>query len=263
MAQITISGHVFTGPKTDKEDILNLRGPDDVYIVQDCVFDMRPAIFKQDEAIDGVEGAKINLRRCLFINCEKTLLAGNGDYPEQDAAGAQWDIEDCFFLNSGRRCPDAQDGTKVSMRRCWVHNWGQAFDERAFGAWARTGASIQAQDCLFTQSGSVLSLGLCRTIVDIFSHVGNCMNMYGPLQIFNPDSYLPGVCRGFTADSGGTVRAQNCYRNKSWIHVDNCSNFISAEQAMGIVQILEQRLPIAKTHLDFPLVDLFSSLAGL
>jgi hypothetical protein len=78
MEQITISGHVFTGPKADKEDILNLRGPDDTYVVQDCVFDMRHTVFKQDEAIDGVTGAQISLKRCLFLGCEKTLLAGNG-----------------------------------------------------------------------------------------------------------------------------------------------------------------------------------------
>ena len=260
MAPITISGHIFTGPKADKEDILNLRGPDDTYVVQDCVFDMRPAIFKQDEAIDGVCGAKITLRRCLFINCEKTLLAGNGDYPQQDAAGATWDIEDCVFINSGRRCPDAQHGAQVTMRRCWVHDWGQAFNERAFGAWARTGATINASDCLFTQSGTRLNLGLLRTGIDVLSHVGNSINMYGLSALFNSRSYLPGVCRGLTEDDGGKVSAINCYKNRPWIVLDNSEGEISEGAARQIVLAISESSKFMHEYLGSDLISMFERL---
>ena len=80
-----------------------------------------------------------------------------------------------------------------------MHNWGQAFNEYAFGAWAGTGTHIDTTGYT-PQSSVVFILSLVHTVVDIFLHVGNCFNVYGFLQLFNPYAYLLGVRRGCTAD---------------------------------------------------------------
>lgn len=59
---------------------------------------------------------------------------------------------------------------------------------------------ILTQQGTHPQSSAVFSLSLAHTVVDIFLHVGNCFNVYGFLQLFNPYAYLPGVCRGCAAD---------------------------------------------------------------
>ena len=70
MSQVVISNKVFVGPDKDYDDILTLYGPSNTYLVQDCIFDMRHTVFKQDEAIDGVTGAQISIKCCLFLGCE-------------------------------------------------------------------------------------------------------------------------------------------------------------------------------------------------
>lgn len=251
-----IRGQVIRTAADVGNDAVTCFGPGET-IIEDCVIDFRAlSPDEQDEGISGVCGARVVLRRCLLLGCKKALLAGNGDHPEEDAAGAEWLIEDCVLLECGRRCPEAQDGTKVTMRRCWIHDWGNRFDERAFGAWARTGAYIYAEDCLFTQSGGRFSLGLWCTLKDVFSHVGQAVSMYGIGGIFRARSWLPGVCRGLTADEDGRVKAVRCYRNKSWIRIDGCESYIDEEQAT----LLIKRLPPSRDHLGESLLEIWESL---
>lgn len=56
------------------------------------------------------------------------------------------------------------------MTNCWIHGYGKYFDTRAFGAWAHRGGKILAEDCLFTQSGNILSLGVKNTVVEQSLH---------------------------------------------------------------------------------------------
>ena len=237
-----IRNQTFTTAADVGADAITCFGPG-VTLIEDCVIDFT-ALPKnaQDEGISGVNGAKVTMRRCVPINCRKAILAGNGDHPDADAQGAEWLIEDCILIGCGRRCPEAQDGARVTMRRCWMHNWGRAFDVRAFGAWAHRGGKILAEDCLFTQSGGLLSLGVKNTAVDLGHHIGQAVNDEGLKALLWPKTYRPGVARGLTQDNEGTVLSSRCYKNKPWICVGNCSSFMKKDEARRIVQQLEKSL---------------------
>lgn len=239
-----ITGGICTWPASEGGDGVTARGPG-MTIISDRIFDFRavPAT-EQDEVISGVDGAVMRLERCLILGGIKALLCGNGDHPGMDVRCARWEIEDCAILGAGRRCPEAQDGAVVSLRRCWIHDWGQAFDVRAFAGWAHRGGTITAEQVLFTQSRGLLGLGLLHTLRDVFNHAGQSVNDYGPTALLRPRSWMPGVMRGLTADTGGLVLAHDCWRNHRWIRVDNCNDWLDAEQALEIVQGLDARMPL-------------------
>ncbi|WP_298032474.1 hypothetical protein [uncultured Desulfovibrio sp.] len=257
-----IVGGICTGPASPGEDGLTVYGPGGAVEIVGRVFDFRgvPAA-DQDEVISGVDGSVVRLRGCVILGGIKAMLAGNGDHPVADAAGAHWELSDCAIIGSGRRCPEAQDGVTVTMRRCWVHDWGRAFDVRAFGAWAHRGGRIMAEDCLFTQSAGLLGLGLGNTLRDVANHIGQAVNDYGLSALLRPRTYLPGVCRGLTADTGGLALATRCYRNRRWIRVEGCNDFASYGRALDMVVLhMEPACPDMREILGMSLSEYFCSV---
>ena len=256
-----IRNQTFTTATDAGADAITCFGPG-VTLIEDCAIDFTGLPQnEQDEGISGVNGAKVTMRRCVLINCRKALLAGNGDHAEADAQEAEWLIEDCILIGCGRRCPEAQDGARVTMRRCWLHDWGRAFDVRAFGAWAHRGGRIVAEDCLFTQSGNILSLGLRNSLVDVANHIGQAVNDYGLSALLRLRTYLPGVCRGLTADTGGLALATRCYRNRPWIRIDNCDPYMDRDDARIIVQRIDAAMPsAAREIIGQCLVGLFDTV---
>lgn len=256
------SGRVFTAPLAAGDDAITAYGPGRVTVIQQCVFDFRTCpVDQQDEIIDGVRGAVVRLQGCVILGGIKAMLAGNGDNPGNDVRYANWELENCVIMGSGRRCPEAQDGTAVTMRRCWIHNWGRAFDVRAFGAWAHRGALITAEDCLFTQS-SFWGLGLRNTLADLGNHIGQAVNDDGLAALLRPRTYLPGVCRGLTASTGGQTLATRCYRNKNWIRLDGCNAYIDREQARAVVATIANACPDTAPYLGRGLTGYFDEEIG-
>ena len=138
----TYTGLIFNKLAHPQADALTL--VEDT-VINCCIFDFRNIpLSEQDEIVSGVDGPKVTIRNSLFLGGIKAMLAGNGDHLINDSATARWDLENCIIIGSGRRCPEAQDGTIVTMRKCWIHNWGHTFDVRAFGAWAHRGGKILA-----------------------------------------------------------------------------------------------------------------------
>lgn len=259
---VIYQGGVEYGPTVAKEDVIQARGPEINTVITDKVFDLRrcPAD-RQDEIISGVDGARVKVSRCLILGGIKPLFAGNGDHPGNDMLYAQWEIEDCVIIGGGRRCAEAQDCAQVIMRRCWVHDWGRAFDVRAFGAWAHRGGRIIAEDCLFTQSGGRLALGLRNSLVDVANHIGQAVNDYGLAALLRPRTYLPGVRRGLTADTGGLVLSTRCYRNRPWIRIDNCDPYMNRDDARRVVERIDAAMPTAAVEiLGQSVVSLFDAI---
>ena len=254
-----ITGGVCNGPAKPGEDGLTVYGHNQPTVVSQRVFDFRgcrPA--DQDEVLSGVDGAEVHLSGVVILGGIKAILAGNGDHPGSDVHYARWLLEDCVIIGAGRRCPEAQDGTTVIMRRCWVHDFGQTFDVRAFGGWAHRGARIIAEDSLFTQ-GEIWPWGLdiLAAIKDLGNHIGQAVNDHGLSALLHPRTYLPGPCRGLTADTGGLVLATRCYRNRRWIKIDGCNNYIDRTAARKIVAQLEAVCPDMTMKLGQPLTGFF------
>lgn len=248
-------------PERPLDDGYTCYGPDPV-LMRHCTYDWRSCPKEdQDEAVSGVDGAVLTLSGVVILGSIKAILAGNGDHPINDVQNAHWHLQNCFIMEAGRRCPEAQDGTTVTMRNCWVHNWGAAFDVRAFGAWAHRGSRIIAEDCLFTQSGGLFSLGVLNTLRDVGNHIGQAVNDSGLSALLKPRTYMPGVCRGLTADTGGLVLATRCYRNKPWIVLDNCDSYLDRDAAQCVVQEINAAIPdFARGRLGMDLVQLFNAV---
>lgn len=216
---------------------------------------------QRSTSASGVDGADVRLSGVVILGGIKAILAGNGDHPGNDVRYARWELEDCVIIGSGRRCPEAQDGTTVTMRRCWVHDWGSTFDVRAFGAWAHRGARIIAEDCLFTQSQQSQlwpwGLDLFTVMMDMGNHIGQAVNDNGLGALLRPRTYLPGPCRGLTADTGGLTLATRCYRNRPWIRVDGCNNYIDRAAARDIITRIATSCPDMTPYLGHGLTDFF------
>lgn len=240
---ILVDSDVIKGPSFPCEDGITVNGPSKMTAIR-SVFDFRDTSKEiQDEVISGVKGAEVLLEGCVILGGIKALLCGNSDHPCTDFQSARWELNNCVIIGAGRRCPEAQDGTKVFMRNCWVHNWGRAFDIRSFGAWAHRGGVIIAEDCLFTQSGGIFSLGLITTIRDCLAHVGQVWKDYGPLSVLSPRSWIPGICRGLTADTGGLVLASRYYKNHWWIRLENAEYPMDRKKVISIVSEIEKACP--------------------
>ena len=239
-------------------DAITTYGPGIVTEITNCVFDFRSGDTENmDECLDCVDGAIVKLKGCIIIGGIKAILAGNGDHPENDAKYGRLEMEDCVLIGNGRRCPEAQDGVIVTMKRCWIHNWGERFDVRAFGAWAHRGAKITAEECLFTQSGTILSLGIKNTIVDLANHIGQAWNDHSKFRL------LPGVARGLTADTDGEVSAHRCYRNKKWIAIDGCDSFIESDEALSIAMQIESNCRDLRPWLGLSVIEMFIDVAHI
>lgn len=139
-----IIGGVCNGPDNPKDDGLTVYGSNNQpTVVRQRVYDFRVCPkADQDEVLSGVDGADVRLSGVVILGGIKAILAGNGDHPGNDTLSARWLLEDCVILGAGRRCPEAQDGTTVIMRRCWIHDWGRTFDVRAFGGWHTGGLGL-------------------------------------------------------------------------------------------------------------------------
>ena len=257
-----IVGGVCTGPAKPRADGLTVYGPHQPTEVRQRVYDFRHCpTADQDEVLSGVDGADVRLSGVVILGGIKAILAGNGDHPGNDVRYAHWELEDCVIIGAGRRCPEAQDGTTVTMRRCWVHDWGREFDVRAFGAWAHRGARIIAEDCLFTQSDLwPWGLDMFTAMTDLGNHIGQAVNDNGIGALLRPRTYLPGVCRGLTADTGALVLATRCYRNRRWIRIENCDPFIGSAEALQIVAGIDALMPEEGRKRLGSLVDMFNAL---
>lgn len=255
-----IIGGVRTGPAKPKEDGLTVYGSDlQPTEVRQRVYDFRGCPkADQDEVLSGVDGADVRLSGVVILGGIKAILAGNGDHPGNDVRAARWLLEDCVIIGAGRRCPEAQDGATVTMRRCWVHDFGQTFDVRAFGGWAHRGARITAEDCLFTQSDLwPWGLDVLTAISDLGNHIGQAVNDNGLAALLRPRTYMPGPCRGLTADTGGLVLATRCYRNRRWIKIDGCNRYIDRAAARQVVAQIESVCPDTTPFLGQQLTGFF------
>lgn len=238
-------------------DGIQVVDPDTEAFIEDCIFDFRNIPTKmQDEVISSVNGPRVHVKRCVILGGIKALLCGNGDHPEQDAATCQWDFEDCIIIGSGRRCPEAQHGTRITMERCWIHDWGLAFDVRAFGAWAHSGGSIYAKQCLFTRSN--LSIGFINLIKDRWHHFWQSLADNGIKALIRKQTYISGIWRGLTSDDTGIVFAQNCYKSNSRIVISNCNTFLDDIDATLLIKSIIKSCPDTTERLGLNLINIWN-----
>ena len=205
-----ISGEVFTSPSVGLGgDCVRLFGPDGDALIERCVFDLAAVpLDEQDEAIDLICGARATIRECVFLGCKKAILAGNGDWPDEDASYGIVSLHHCVFIGCGRRCPEVQDGVHASMSECWVHNWGAGcFDVRTFGAWAHRGATLTVKGSLFSRTR-----GLTRWhwAVDHANHLGEAVKDGSLLDVFSATSWISGADRGLDYTGGGLGTSSGC-----------------------------------------------------
>lgn len=256
-----IKNQVYTKPHYSNGDILRCYGHEaETHVIENCVFELSttpPA--KQDEMLSCINGADVTIRNCVFFGGIKAILAGNGDHPVNDMKHGRLTMENCFIGWSGRRCPEVKHGVQAIMRNCWIHDWGTCFDTRAFGAWACDGGIIVAENCLFTRS-EFNNLSILDSLKDRLNHVGFAVNRNGIGEIFKLRNYRSGLYRGLTAWSNGIVFASKCYRNSRDIIVENCNEFISAAEAVQIVQQIQDACPDTHHYMDETLMELWYSL---
>lgn len=235
----------LTAPTNALGDGWEIWGGDGPVILRRCVVDFSAhPVAALDEAISGIRGAWASLYRVGVYGAGKAILWGNGDYPAEDAAGAHLYMEECVIRNVARRGPEAQDGARVHMRRCWVHGWGvkDRFDGcRTFGAWAHDGASITAEECLFTQDG-FWQPGPLNMAVDMANHVGEAVNRRGLFGLTRRD-FRPGVMRGLTASDGGSVTAVNCWTSHPWIVLEGAQGRMPDAAAAALMEHLGRVVP--------------------
>lgn len=251
---LIIEDKVFNAPTIDG-DCEQVWGDKDDKIFRRCIFDLRSIETKdQDELVDVIKGGHASFTGCVFLGGIKALLIGNGDHPIEDYGNAHVLLEDCAIIGCGRRCPEVQHGARADMRRVWVHNWGDRFDVRAFGAWAHSGSVICAQHCLFTRSKG---LGVVNAIKDLANHIGEAVNEYGLTALLSPRTYLSGTVRGLTADTGGIAIGTGCWRNSNSIRVDGCDTFLDDDEVVKIVSMIEKSCPDMTPYLGSTLLHYF------
>lgn len=272
---IMYSDGLITAPHSAGSDGLTLygfsihgdgSGPWDSY-VYNTVFDFRDCpLEQQDEVVSLVCGARVCMKRCAILGGIKAILAGNGEYPNEDEGYGWLSLEQCFIGWSGRRCPEAKDGLDTTIHNCWVHNWGSEFDTKAFGAYADRFTFLTARQCLFTQSAATRwGLGPVRTVKDIANHVGHAFNEEGWRALFKGETWVPGIARGLT---GRCTTVSQCYRNRPWIRLGPHAIGLDRTWDMGVPKAasialeLDQTLPpLAAKRLGMSFGDLFWSLS--
>lgn len=206
-----ISGEVFTSPSVGLGgDCVRVFGSDGYTSIDRCIFDLAGVpLSGQDEAIDLIKGARADIRHCVFIGCKKAVLAGNGDWQDEDASYGIVSLYHCVFIGCGRRCPEVQDGVHASMSECWVHDWGagSCFDVRTFGAWAHSGATLDVTGTLFSRARP---LTRWHWLVDHANHLGEAVNDGSFLDVFSATSWISGANRGLDYTGGGLGTSSGC-----------------------------------------------------
>lgn len=246
-----ISGEVFTSPSFDLGgDCVQVFGSDGYTLIDGCIFDLAgvpPA--DQDEAIDLIKGARADIRHCVFLNCKKAILAGNGDWPDEDASYGIVSLHHCVFIDCGRRCPEVQDGVRASMSECWVHNWGvgSSFDVRTFGAWAHRGAALDVKASVFTRTKN---LSRWHWVADHANHIGEAVNDGSLLDFFSATSWISGADRGLDYSGGGLGTSYGC-------RFIDCRQVGGAQQDVGSPSLawLKDMPDTTHTSLGMPLAE--------
>ena len=245
-----ISGKIFTSPSFGLGgDCIQVFGSDGYTLIDSCIFDLAGVpLSGQDEAIDLIKGARADIRRCVFLGCKKAILAGNGDWPDEDAAGGRVSLSQCVFIGCGRRCPEVQDGVRASMSDCWVHNWGAGcFDVRTFGAWSHRGATLTVKDSLFSRTR-----GLTRWhwVADHANHIGEAVNDGTLLDVFSKTSWISGAERGLDYSGGGLGASYGC-------RFIDCRQVGGAQQDVGSPSLawLKDMPDTTHTSLGMPLAE--------
>lgn len=246
----TIIGQTFTSPSFGLGgDCVQVFGSDGYTYIRGCVFDLAGVpLPKQDEAIDLIRGARADIRDCVFIGCKKGILAGNGDWPEDDKHGSVH-IEHCAFIGCARRCPEVQDGVRASMSGCWVHNWGvgSCFDVRTFGAWVHRGATLDVKNTLFSRARS---LTRWHWVVDHANHLGEAVNDGSLLDVLSGTSWISGADRGLDYSGGGLGTSYGC-------RFIDCRQVGGAQQDVGSPSLawLKDMPDTTHTSLGMPLAE--------
>lgn len=82
----------------------------------------------------------------------------------------------------------------------------------------------------------------------------------GPSGLLRWQTIPPGVCRGLTANTGGLALATKCYRNRRWIRIANCNEFITRAAARELVRGIDALMPEEGRKRLGNLVDMFDGL---
>ncbi|MBQ3569594.1 MAG: hypothetical protein IJA20_02850 [Methanocorpusculum sp.] len=256
-----IENQVFDKPCYDNGDVIRCFGnPGDYFVIKNCVFNfLSYDVDALDELVSCVNGADVHIENCIFLGGPKAVMAGNGEYPIADSTHGSLVMENCFIGWSGRRCPEVKHGVKATMRNCWIHDWGMYFDTRAFGAWACDGGTIIAEHCLFTRTLDS-SFSFFLSWKDRFNHLGFAINRNGIGELFRPRNWRSGLNRALTAWDTGTVYASKCYCNSDDIIIENCNEYLTKNQAIVIVEHLNNLCPNPQPYIDDTLLGLWDSL---
>lgn len=246
----TIIGQTFASPSFGLGgDCVQVFGTDGYTLIDGCIFDLTGVpLSGQDEAVDLIKGARADIRHCVFLNCKKAILAGNGDWPDEDAAGGRVSLSQCVFIGCGRRCPEVQDGVRAFMSECWVHNWGAGcFDVRTFGTWVHRGATLTVKDSLFSRTR-----GLARWhwVADHANHIGEAVTDGSLLDFFSATSWISGADRGLDYSGGGLGTSYGC-------RFIDCRQVGGAQQDVGSPSLawLKDMPDTTHTSLGMPLAE--------
>lgn len=236
MTKIFENLKILTPSKDFGMDGIQING--ETAIIRNCVIDFEEIGLseeEQDEALSCVNNSNCTITDTVLENVGKAFLCGSGD--DDSPQGGYVYMENCIIRNFGRRAPEGQDKIIIHMKNCKIENWGHHdyFTVRSFGAWAHHGSEIHCENCLFIQK-SFFQSGLLNFFIDLGNHIGQSFK-YRSLNIL--DYIIPGVCRGLTQSKKGKVTAKNCYKNKWWIRIQNCSSYMSYEDACKLNEKLE------------------------
>lgn len=211
------------------------------WLVEDCIIDLSAyPLTRLDEAVGVTWGSSAVFRRCVIRGAGKLILCGSGDAAKTAVESGKLVLfEDCILENFGRRGPEVQSGMRVILRDCLIRNWGVPgrFDVRAFGAWAHHGGHIDAEACVFVQP--CFWRGWRVMVGDWLAHLGQAWNDEGLRGVLRLANWLPGVCRGLVATTGGHVRTRHCYATPWWIRLEERHGDMSQEDAAEMVRRLE------------------------
>ena len=185
-----------------------------------------------DELASVVKGSTAIFYRQRFKNTRKSCFDSVvGDDYEIDISSLSAKFVECIFEDNSRRNPFGQLG-QVRLHRCLIKNWGtkEYFNVKSYGIRAGKHAQVMASDCIFIQRP--------------FSYFFN-RNFISDI-IYQETPYLlpPGWMRGAYADWGGQIKLYNCYKNRSWIWLQNHKgSYMSKEKAIELETYLEKVVP--------------------
>lgn len=216
---------------------------DEQFTVRNCIVDLSNCDKdKTDEAFSFTWGASGLVENCVFIGTPKLILLASGDEESKPFEyGKTTTFRNCIFSDFCRRGPEAQNGMRVVLENCLIYNWGQSkdrFSVRSFASWAHgDGSSIKAVNCIFKQT----RFWAGNFWQDFIGHLGQAVNDSGLFKgVFSKAAWQPGVCKALVATDGGSVAAENCYKNHWWIDIENCDGYMSEQEAATLENKLWQ-----------------------